>query len=168
MKKNLLIIVFGVMTLISACGGGGGSAGAPAPVQTNTAALKLSIAGTLPAGTSVAGLDVVVTLPSGVTVKSTTAPVTDSGVVVASGLAGASTQVVSAYTPAAGTTAATVRVLLADVNGFAAGEFATVNCDIAPGSAPKAADFTVQTNEVKDLNGAAIAGMTAQVATTIE
>ncbi|MDH4161830.1 MAG: hypothetical protein OEW15_03955 [Nitrospirota bacterium] len=164
--KRMLIFLLMLLTLslLAACGGGGGG-GATAPVVEPTQAfVKISTSGTLPSGTLVGGVDVTVTLPSGVTVASTTPPQTDAGVVAGSGLAGSSASAMGTY----GSSENAVRVLLADPDGMAAGEFATVTCAIASGSSPSASDFTVSSATVKDLNGAAISGMTATLSVTMQ
>lgn len=165
MRRIFLLLALISFSTVAACGGGGGGE-TPPPAEPTAATVTLSISGALPADTLIGGIDVTVSLPSNVTVKSTTAPVADAGVVVASGLAGSDAATMGAYTPAAGASPATVRVLLAAANGLAAGEFATMNCDIA-GSAPQAAAFTIQSYEVKDLNGAVIPGLTAGLAVTL-
>src|SRR5512144_3040812 len=105
MKKilNLLILAL-ALTTFSACGGGGGGGSNPTP-QPTTAVLTLSTAviGTIPAPTVITGYDVTITLPAGVTVKSSTPPQTDNGVVVGSGNgAVAGTRNAASYLPATG------------------------------------------------------------------
>jgi len=51
--------------------------------------------------------------------------------------------------------------MVANAGGFGTGEFVTVNCDIASGSYPHAADFSLSDPSVADLNGASITGLTA-------
>jgi hypothetical protein len=138
------------------------------PVQPTTATLLLSVSGTLSADSLIGGVDITVSLPSGVTAQSSASPpLTDSGVAVPSGAASGAT-LMATYTPVSGGTSAAVRVLLADANGFAAGDVAIVNCDITPGSSPREDQFAVTAVQVKDLNGAIIQGMTAVVTATIQ
>jgi hypothetical protein len=157
MKKVSLssVLIFALaLTTLSACGGGGGGGGgsssgssSPPPAQPTTAVLTLSTAvkGAIPAPAVIAGYDVTITLPAGVTVKSTALPPqTDSGVVVGTvNGAAAGTYYVASYTPATGK----VRIVMVSPkgNGFnGAGEFCKVNCDIAKGYYPTAADFQQQ------------------------
>lgn len=144
---NLLMIV-GALTILPHCGGGGGGGG-NTPAQPTTAVLTLSttVNGVIPANTIITGYDVTIILPAGVTVKSTTPPQTDSGVVTATGVAaGSSTTIAGVYAPAAGATLGKVRFIVANGSGFSAGEFCKVTCDIAAGSTPpSASDFTQPT-----------------------
>jgi hypothetical protein len=130
MKKISLssLLIFALaLTTFSACGGGGGGGSStPPPFQPTTAVLTLSTAvtGTIPANTTINGYDVTINLPAGVTVRSTTATGAAAGAAITS----------------AGTTGK-VRIVIANASGFSAGEFSTMNCDIAPGSYPTASDF---------------------------
>jgi hypothetical protein len=143
MKKIFLssLLIFALtLTMLSACGGGGGGSSSPPPFQPTTAVLTLSTAvtGTIPANTTINGYDVTITLPAGVTVKSTTPPQTDAGVVTDYPV-GAS--MVAAYSAATGTIPGKVRILIAKDDGYYAGEFGKVNCDIAAGHTPTESDF---------------------------
>ena len=84
--------------------------------------------------------------------------VTDTGVITASGTAAGS------YTSGvylAGATASTYKISMGVVNanGFSIGEFAQVSCDIAAGSSPTAADFSLSSPTVADLNGVTLIGI---------
>jgi hypothetical protein len=167
MKKTLSSIVLLVLATIPlfACGGGGGGYSAPATVPANTlptrAVVKLFTQGTLTAGTKIGAIDVIVNLPTGVSVKSTgTTPETDPGVVIASGVA-QNSLVVGNYSAPTATTPANVRLALINVVGFGIGEFATVNCDIAAGSNPVQAGFTLSNLAISDTTGTAISGPTS-------
>ncbi len=148
MKKISLssLVIFSLaLTVLSACGGGGGGGGSTQP-QPTTAVLTLSsaVTGAIPASAVITGYDVTISLPAGVTVKSTTPPQTDAGVVVGT-VNGAAVGTLNAasYLPAAGK----VHILIVSPkgNGFSgAGEFCKVNCDIAAGYHPTAADFQQQ------------------------
>jgi hypothetical protein len=149
-KKSLLsmLMLVGALITLPNCGGGGGGGGTPAPVQPTTAVLTLSttVNGVMPANTIITGYDVTITLPAGVTVKSTTPPQTDSGVVTATGVAaGSSTTIAGVYAAAAGATPGKVRFIIANGSGFSAGEFCKVTCDIAAGYNPSASAFTQPT-----------------------
>jgi hypothetical protein len=122
-----------VILFLSACGGGGGG-GAAAP-QSRTAVVTLGTATTqaILAGTTINGYDLTIELPTGVTVRSSVTPTTDPGVVVTSGTATWST-IASVYTAAIGTTTpGKVRIMIANENGIAAGEFSKVTCIVAAG-----------------------------------
>jgi hypothetical protein len=162
MKKISLssMLIFALaLTTISACssgGGGGNSTGSNTAPQPTTAVLTLSTAGTIPAPTVIAGYDVTITLPAGVTVKSTTPPQTDAGVVVGT-VNGAvlGTLNAASYSPATGK----VHIIIVSPkgNGFnAAGEFCKVNCDIAAGHYPTATDFQQPTFKASGLDPTAV------------
>ncbi len=146
MSLSSLLIFALALTTLSACSGGGGGGGSSTQPQPATAVLTLSTAvtGTLPAPAVIAGYDVTITLPAGVTVKSTTQPQTDAGVVVGTvNGAVAGTYSVASYSPATGK----VRIIVVSPkgNGFTgAGEFCKVYCDIAAGHYPTATDFQQQ------------------------
>lgn len=133
------------MVLLTACGRV--DVTAPQPAQPTAAVLTLSTAvtGTIPSGTTINSYDVTVVLPKGVTVKSTTnPPVTDNGVVTAVGSA-AGSLVVAVYTAPTSIQAGTVKIHIANVAGFSAGEFSVVKCDIAEGTYPTTSDFAPPT-----------------------
>lgn len=147
MKKlsyaNICLLTL-IIQFLFACGGGGGGGGAAAP-QSRTAIVTLATAmtatGTIPAGTTINGYDVTIELPTGVTVKSSVAPTTDPGVVVTSGTAIGST-IDSIYTAAIGSTPGKVRIMIANGNGMAHGEFSKVTCNFATGLNLSPSDFT--------------------------
>jgi hypothetical protein len=165
MKKTYLssLLILGLaLTTLAACGGGGGG-GAVTIHQPTTAVLTLSTAvtGTIPANTIITGYDVTITLPAGVTVKSTTPPQTDAGVVTDYPV-GAS--MVGVYSAATGTIPGTVRIMIAKGDGYNAGVFSKVNCDVAAGHYPTASSFqqptfaasglvTIPTTSTVDLTG---------------
>jgi len=143
------------LVVLAHCGGGGDGDGITI-VQPTTAVLTLATAvtGALPANTIINGYDVTISLPAGVTVKSTTVPPqTDDGVVTASGAATGSS-IVAVYSAATSTLPAKVRILIVKDSGFSAGEFGKVNCDIAAGHYPIAADFQQPTFAVGGWNTA--------------
>jgi len=161
MKKTIVAILQMLLATIPlfACGGGGGYS-APATVPTK-AVVKLFTQGTLTADTKIGAIDVVVILPTGVSLKSTvTPPETDPGVVIPSGVA-QNSLVVGNYSAPTATAPANVRLALINVVGFGIGEFATVNCDIAAGSNPAQAGFTLSNLSISDTTGTAISGPTA-------
>jgi len=135
------------------------------PVQLTTAVLKISTQGTLDAGTSLSGVGITLNLPAGVTVKTDAGGAVDPGVVTVSGGAVPSTLVAPLFTPATTGTNATLTFAVASntAGGFNVGEFATVTCDIAPGSFPTAADFTLSGLTPGDLFLQAVTGLTASM-----
>ena len=170
MKKQLSkIIPCFFLLLIISCGGGGvggdGGGNNNPPSQPTTAVLKLLASGTLPASTTIGGIQVTVLLPAGVTVKSTAnPPETDANVVVQSGNALTNSTILSTYDP----TSQKVTVFLVNPNGFNIGEYATMNCNIAAGYHPTQADFSLTGTIVKDLNGASVSGITAGFTAAIQ
>lgn len=160
--STLLILALG-LTMLSACGGD--SSSAPLPSRPTTAVIKIETTGTLGQGTMIGGITVTGVLPAGVTVKATpdvqnpAVLITDSGVVIASGAAvavvtGENASAFATYDPATGK----VDIQVYDQDGFGAGEFVTVTCDIASGTRP--GSFGLEGFTPKDLDGAPIDGLT--------
>ncbi|HUI67407.1 MAG TPA: hypothetical protein VL087_04300 [Nitrospirota bacterium] len=160
-----------LLTTLSACGGGGGGGGGTAQTQQSaTAILTLATSGT---GTTINGIDVTVLLPAGVTVKSVTAPPqTDIGVVRLSGVAAGGPitpqYAIGVYTPASGGIPGKVKIAVVNVNGFSAGPFCTLTCNIAPGTTPVAGDFSLANFNPVDANGAQIIGLTPGLSLSIQ
>ena len=159
---RLLILAVALMT--PACGTNKSSGDAPPEAQPTTAVVTLAsvVHETLPANTVITGYDVTVSLPAGVTVKSTTPPQTDPGVVTASGQATGSS-LAAVYTRATGTVPGKVRILIVSGNGMNPGEFSKVTCNVAPGLSLTQATFAqpmisisgydIGTNSTVDLTG---------------
>jgi hypothetical protein len=166
-----LALVSCALVAIFGCGGGGGGGG-PLPVTpgtpgptgtpgTPTAALKVSVAGTLPASTLIGGVDVTINLPAGVTCGAAADGTTATGVVTASGAADKVASV-GKFTAASGAFPGQLRINAINASGFNVGEFATANVNFT-GSAPAASSFTlVGAPVVVDLNGNPISGLTIQ------
>lgn len=134
-----------------------------ANVGTKTAVVKLSVAGLTAA--AIYGVDVTIDLPTGVTVQvadAATGQVADSALVL-SGVAAGSSFAFAKYTAA---TPATVHIGLISSAGFGAGEFVTLNCDIAPGTTVVPADFSVEPGAtvINDVGIPTSASVTASVA----
>jgi len=127
--------------------GGGGSGSAPATPATK-AIVRLSSQGTLPQGTQLSGLSVTLRLPAGVSVSTDANGAVASGAVTLSGVAaqgGSDTLLPPVYTPASSTGLATLELTFAG-SPFGTGEFATIVCDLAPGSAAPGATSLVVSN----------------------
>jgi hypothetical protein len=134
----------------------------PASVSTK-AILKVSLQGSVPAGTSVGTVDFTVNLPAGITAKADAATgETQTGVVVASGNALGST-IVAKYTPATASQAGSIRGGLINTTGFAPGEFVTLNLDIG-GAVPGVSNFSTSGLIVTDVNGVTVSGLSAALA----
>jgi hypothetical protein len=162
MKLRLSIGILLMTSFLFACGGGGGG-GNSAPPQPSTAVIKVAAQGT-PSNSPISGIQVILHLPAGVSVKSAqSAPQTDPGVVTATGNAAGAELVIGTYSVANNTLSLSV----IKSSGFAAGEFATVNCDIAAGTFPVAADFSLSNLAPFDTNGAAVTGLTAAFTASI-
>ena len=159
--KNILLHLALTLALltISACGGGdGGGGGVITPVAKTTAYLTVSLNGTLPASTSIAGAAFTLTLPAGVTPATTNGEVS-SGVVKPSGTFAGGTQTPPVYTAASGT----LQVALANsipAGVTQVGEVATITLQLANGATPTAGSFGVSGVNVIDATlYAPIAGM---------
>ena len=168
MKKTSLIFIISsilTFTLNVGCGSSGGNNnggnGTPPPT---VAVVKISTLGS-PSVTPLIGAQATVRMPAGVSVKTfLNSTQTGSNVVIASGNAVAADLVMGVYSSASGT----VNVYVTKASGFASGEFATVNCDIASGASPNAADFSVTELIVSDSNGNLITGLTPSIAVTFQ
>ncbi len=167
---GFLIILIGLVT-ISGCGGssGGGSAPPPAAASVPSSAsaakaiITLSTQGTLTAPALIGSIDGVVNLPANVTVKASAQDslITDTSVVSAVGAAAGAEKAQYIYGTSATGTTHSVHVFIAKTAGFTTGDFATVICDIAPGSSPPTADFSLAGFTVVDsLSGLALSGLT--------
>jgi hypothetical protein len=141
MRKTMFALLLHVLIVAIVtvnCGGSGGNNGAQA-------VLKLSTTGT---GT-IGAIDVTVQLPAGVKYRDA-AP---SGVAAAAN----PLSVVNPNVPGA------VRIGMITATGFGMGEFFTVNCDIASGSTPSAADFLIVHFLAADSAGHKLDGLVAPV-----
>ena len=121
----------------------------------STRALTISVAGTT---ALISGIDIVVTLPPGVTVKAAA-----DGSVSSSALqipaAFANTLAVGHYTPPSASARGGVRLGVISAAGFAAGEFVTLQCDVAPDAAPQDSDFVLSVQDAVGADGALLSGL---------
>jgi len=142
---------------------GSASATLITPSSTHTrAVVKLDTTGV---SGQIGAVDVTITLPIGVSVQhASNPPETDPGVVAASGQALSGSVVASTYN----NTAKTVRIMLVNPSGFSAGEFVTLNTDLATGAAPLSADFAISAISVMDLNGQSIPGAGVVAGVTLQ
>jgi len=168
MKKITLVVLISSLVSISVvtgCGGGGGAGGSTPPPATPTkAVVKISTIGS-PSAMPLIGVQATLHLPAGVTVKaSANAPQTDTNVVVASGNSVPADLVFGVYSSGSGT----VNAYVAKAAGFASGEFATVNCDIAAGTSPTASAFSVSDLIVSDALGKLITGLSPSLSVTLQ
>ncbi|KAF0219269.1 MAG: hypothetical protein FD174_2355 [Geobacteraceae bacterium] len=117
-----------------------------------TKIVKIGTAEKVGAGAVITGITVTLQLPPGVTVKAdfsvpgNPAKVTLQGVVTASGVPPAGTQIEAAYTRAAGSLPGLVTLSLGNAAGFVAGEFVTITCDLPAGASLKSTDFIIFKN----------------------
>jgi len=143
--RNLVPAAYLAAVMILGGCGGGGSGSAPAAPPTK-AVVRLSSQGTLPQGAQLSGIEVTLRLPAGVSIRTDASGAVASGEVAVSGVAaqgGSVTLLPPVYTPASSQAPATLQFTFAG-SDFGTGEFATVTCDLAPGSsAPSAASLVV-------------------------
>lgn len=150
---SLLALVLALTVLPHCGGGGGGGGGAVPPARPTTAVLNLSTAipGGMPANTTITGYDVTITLPAGVTVKTvnSTPPSeeVDSSVVVITGAAAAvpGSSILAKFIPATGVDPGQVKLVIVNGDGFDAGAFCKITCNIEAGYAPSKTDFAQPT-----------------------
>lgn len=143
--------------------------GAPAASAT-TATVRVSTSGTLPLGARIGAIGLDIILPAGVTVNAdpATTQIT-AGDLLLSGVADGSQLIAGSFTPASGTAApGRARIGLVGTAGFGTGEFATIRCSVAAGSRVTASSFILTGLLVTDVTGAAIDGVTAELAVTVQ
>jgi hypothetical protein len=154
-------VLIAVLLLFSACKGSSSEFTPQPNAQPTTVVVKLSTAGTLPAGKKIGGIDVTLNLAPGVTLKSTVnAPEPDAGVVTTSGVAANNSLIAANFTAPTSTLPGKVRINVISASGFGTGEFATVNGDIAAGNNPKAADFSATAFSIVDTETNTLSGLT--------
>lgn len=129
-----------------------------------TRALTISVSGT-PA--LIAGVELIVTLPPGVTVKAATNGNVLSTALQTSGGALADAIVAGNYTPPTASMRGRVRLAVISAKGFAAGEFVTLQCDVAPDATPQDTDFILSLlnavdGQLKPLDGLSISAKLGQ------
>ncbi len=156
----MLIIV--LLFTLPGCGSGGGDgSGASSASPQAVVTLSTQAAGTL-ASNTIRGIELYLVLPAGVSVKTDSTGKTASGVIVATGsAAGPSTAILGNYPvtdPVSGN-GNTMKIVIANVDGFNPGDFAMVNCDRAAGVSPNAAAFQVTGFKPVDQTGAVISGL---------
>jgi hypothetical protein len=166
MKQIITLAALIVLTLqLAGCGGGGGGASVKAP---SVAQVTLSTANS--GGSATIGLiDVTLNLPAGVSVKTVSAsdPTVASGAITLQGAAASQVGAVLQATLLPGTPGK-VRIHLLLPSGIAPDSaFAVVNCDLAAGSSPVPADFSITPNVaattgIFDLTGTGLPAVTAQ------
>lgn len=175
--KGACILV--IITLLAACGVGGGGGGTTTPPATTpqptvsytSAILKLSIQGTLPAGTALSGLGLTVTLPDGVIVETNADGTVKSGMLAPSGVLSPSTaSCIQTYMPASGATPGKLDIIVISTqqNGFGTGEFATVTCKLTKQVDVTAASIVLSDFKPADLNLTPISGLTPVVSVALQ
>jgi hypothetical protein len=127
--------------------------------------MKLATAGTLPAGTSIYGIEFTLNLPPGASVRVSdfSSYQVDISVLFLSGLFASTASGVyidGHYMPQSADAPATITFALGQAAGVALGEFATLISDLPIGSSYSAANFTIATSKIVDNNGAVIPGVT--------
>lgn len=128
--------------------------------------LKLGTTGSLPPGVSICGVQISqLTLPAGVTIRVSDFSnyLADPLVVYPSGVAPTNGNAYGKYTPAAGGQPAYLNYVAAYAGGWSLGEFATVICDLPPGTSYTSGDFKLNQVEVVDGNGAVITEVSVTV-----
>jgi hypothetical protein len=165
MKSRILswlaMSVFSALVLFGCGGGGGGGSSTPQPPAGTNIIATIGLTGTLNAGQSIGGVDVVLNLPAGVSAVADGTGETAAGVVVPVGGAAGSLPV-GKYTAAAGGNPGTVRVVLVKTAGFSTGDFVTINLAYTAGSKPNQNDFSTGALSVIDASNSstAITGLT--------
>lgn len=161
-------VLITVLLLFSACKGSSSETTPQPNAQPTSAVVKLSTAGTLPAGKKIGAIHVTLTFAPGVTLKSTSNPrIPDDGVVTASGVAAINSFIEANYTAPTSTLPGNVQIGLINISGFGPGEFVTVSGDITAGNNPGAANFSATIITIADTDANPLAGLTAGIAVDI-
>jgi hypothetical protein len=146
------LLLAAALTILAGCGGG---ALVKAPVAPTQAIVKVRTSGTLPADTTIGGIQATITYPATKGLS-----ITESGVVAsASGTVAGSFLIPNVNKPGQ------VVLILANVNpGIQSGEFATLTFSIAAANSPVAGDFAIASGAtVLDTNSKAITGMSVEI-----
>ena len=148
-KLTILGILFSTVALsmTAGCGGGGGG-GTPPPLPIK-AVVTISTSGN-PLPAPIGGIEITLNLPSGVTVKAhddNLQKVVDTGVLtplITPLDPSDSVLSTGTYSAASPPTPGKVYIYVGTGSGFNTGDVVTVTCDIAPGSLPTAANFSLE------------------------
>lgn len=159
-KKSLsLFLSLLALTMVGCAGAGAGSAlvsqspALPFAGQPAKAVVRLNTTGALPAGKKIGGVSATLSYAGGKGLSIVPANVEVSGAGLGSTMVPNTNQ------------AGQVVLGLINVNGIAAGEFATLSFDVARGSFPTAADFSIATGaSAIDTSTQVLAGIGVSVA----
>lgn len=162
MLKVMNPVLIAAVVLLTGCGGGssGSSASVAGVPAASTFTLRPSLQGPLAPGTSIGSIDLTLSLPAGVTIRADSNGQALDGLVTPSAAA-AGSLAVARFTAADSSQRAKLRIVLINAKGCTTGEFATVQCDLAAGSAPGIGDFTWSALAVTDVDSKAIRGLAA-------
>ena len=173
MLKHILIRLSSLLVLfaLAACGGGGGS-GSSAAALTNAngsytnATLKIALVGTLPSGTSIAGVNFTLFFLPELKPAMTNGAVA-AGVVTPSGTFATGIQLEPVYTaPATATSYGNLLITLADTSQAGVtqvGEIGEITLQLPSHAAPTSNSYMLSTNGVIDLAGNPITTLRAVV-----
>jgi hypothetical protein len=146
---NLTGTAGGTVTVKATAGAVSGTVSVPFITPTSLVIVKVQTSGTLPPGELVGDISASVSYP------------TNKGLSIASSDVVASGYGVGSYfTPVL--SSGDVGLLVLNLNGFQAGEFATLTFHVAPGNFPVASDFSID-GLVGDNHGYPISGMTLSI-----
>lgn len=138
--------------LLAGCGGGGGGVGTEMESK-----LVIGVQAPL-AATVLYAVSMTVRLPPGVTVASD--PATGEVAARALQVTVEGAQAGARLVPTTSDEPATLKVELANPSGFTVGPVAVIACQVAPGSAPTLADFSIQEFSARGPDGAELFGIT--------
>ena len=161
-----ILLALLVATALGCGGGGGGGGGTTPPANPTKATLTFSIP-SLPAGTQVGGVQFTVNLPPGVSPAVLSGANDASGSVSLTGGAAAAGNLSFAnFTPSAASPQ--ISIVVAAPSGFGTGNFAVVNCVIAPGTTVSTSGFSLSNIKVVDTNGTSIPSASATVSIAVQ
>jgi hypothetical protein len=179
MFKYIQLVLLSVLTLLcfAACGGGGGGGGGSdnstataltaTSVTYTTATLQIDLVGTLPAGSSISGVNFTLYMPRELTPAMTGTTTVAAGVVIPSGTFVNAIQTDPLFTSSFITgTNSNMVITLADTSAAGVtqvGEIAKITLQISKNATPTTDSFTLTTNGVIDLAGNPIPTLKAVV-----
>lgn len=156
----LLVAVF----FLAACGSEEGGEGD----NPKRASAAFKLAGVMPSGQPVAGVQMTLHFPPGITVEIDTATGDVAASVIRVSGSGSPAVTGAYYLPATTTTDGELRFLVINTTGFTLGDFLELTLNVTPGTIPVATDFTLTNVSISDPDGNLLTGLQPLMTVTIQ
>jgi len=162
-KLTVYILLLIVAALLSACGGGQ----SPSSSNSIKAVIKTS---SNAVSANVAGIDLTISIPYGVSPPLLTDGKVDVAATVSITSSTTSDQTLPGvvYTPATATASGQLRITAIVASGFTTSDQVTLNLEIASGTTPTAADFSLLAFSAYDKDGNAVTGLSPSLDVSIQ